>query len=186
MDLALVQRNILTALINLHRENRQAIKSEEIAELMDRNPGTIRNQMQSLKALTLVGAVPGRHGGYRVTGEAYEALNQTMTRLIIEVMAKISVPRIRVKKIARRAIRISPKTSLQEAAKILINNGVQEALVEDKYHGLISMADINKAVAEGRTGLDVCEIMRRGFPTINSEEPIYEAIKMQGKMGASC
>ena len=108
-----------------------------------------------------------------------------MTRLIIEVMAKISVPRIRVKKIARRAIRISPKTSLQEAAKILINNGVQEALVEDKYHGLISMADINKAVAEGRTGLDVCEIMRRGFP-INSEEPIYEAIKMQGKMGASC
>ena len=75
MDLALVQRNILTALINLHRENRQAIKSEEIAELMDRNPGTIRNQMQSLKALTLVGAVPGRHGGYRVTGEAYEALN---------------------------------------------------------------------------------------------------------------
>ena len=174
MDLALVQRNILTALINLHRENRQAIKSEEIAELMDRNPGTIRNQMQSLKALTLVGAVPGRHGGYRVTGEAYEALNQTMTRLIIEVMANISVPRIRVKKIARRAIRISPKTSLQEA------------LVEDKYHGLISMADINKAVAEGRTGLDVCEIMRRSFPTINSEEPIYEAIKMQGKMGASC
>jgi predicted transcriptional regulator len=262
MDLALVQRDILAALINLHHQNRQAIKSEEIAELMDRNPGTIRNQMQSLRALNLVGAVQGRHGGYRATGEAYEALNLdncgdelavpvirnrvlvkgataseiifnnimhsnhcgaviriignirdfdigdeaevgptpannlcirgnvlgrdfTMSRLILEVTGMISVPNISVKKIARRAISISPKTSLQEAAKILVNNGVQEALVEDKYPGLISMADITRAVAEGRTGLEVCEIMARGFPTIDSEELIYEAIKMLGKMGAS-
>jgi len=262
MDLALVQRDILTTLINLHGQERQAVKGEEIAELMDRAPGTIRNQMQSLKALNLVGAVYGRNGGYRATGEAYEVLNLdndgdelalpvirngvlvkgataseivfdnimhsnhcgaiiriignirdfdigdeveigptpannlcirgnvlgqdfTMSRLILEVTRMISVPRISVKKIAQRAIRISPKTSLQEAAKILVNNGVQEALVEDKYPGLISMTDITRTVAEGRTGLDVCEIMTRGFPTINSEELIYEAIKMLGKMGAS-
>ena len=262
MDLALVQRDILTTLINLHGQNRQAIKSEEIAELIDRNPGTIRNQMQSLKALNLVGAVYGRNGGYRATGEAYEALNLdnggdevalpvirngvlvkgataseiifdnimhsnhygaviriignirdfdigdeveigptpannlcirgnvlgqdfTMSRLILEVTRMISVPKISVKKIARRAISISPKTSLQEAAKILVNNGVQEALVEDKYPGLISMSDITRAVAEGRTGLKACEIMSRGFPTINSEELISEAIKMLGKMSAT-
>ena len=262
MDLALVQRDILTTLINLHGQNRQAIKSEEIAELIDRNPGTIRNQMQSLKALNLVGAVYGRNGGYRATGEAYEALNLdndgdelalpvirngvlvkgataseiifdnimhsnhygaviriignirdfdigdeveigptpannlcirgnvlgqdfTMSRLILEVTRMISVPKISVKKVARRAISISPETSLQEAAKILVNNGVQEALVEDKYPGLISMSDITRAVAEGRTGLKACEIMTRGFPTINSEELIYEAIKMLGRMSAS-
>jgi predicted transcriptional regulator len=108
-----------------------------------------------------------------------------MSRLILEVTRMISVPKISVKKIARRAISISPETSLQEAAKILVNNGVQEALVEDKYPGLISMTDITRTVAEGRTGLEVCEIMTRGFPTINSEELIYEAIKMLGKMGAS-
>jgi len=262
MDLALIQRDILTTLINLHGQNRQAIKSEEIAELIDRNPGTIRNQMQSLKALNLVGAVFGRNGGYRATVEAYETLNLekggdevavpvirngvlvkgataseiifdnimhsnhygaviriignirdfeigdevdigptpannlcirgnvqgqdfTMGRLILEVTRMISVPKISVKKVARRAISISPKTSLQDAAKILVNNGVQQALVEDKYPGLISMSDITRAVAEGRTGLKACEIMTRGFPTINSEELIYEAINMLGRMSAS-
>ncbi|MDD1748495.1 MAG: hypothetical protein LUO89_01335, partial [Methanothrix sp.] len=54
MDLTPVQRDILTALINIHRVEGRAVKGEEIAELIDRNPGTIRNQMQSLKALNLV------------------------------------------------------------------------------------------------------------------------------------
>ena len=108
----------------------------------------------------------------------------TMGRLILEVTRMISVPKISVKNVARRAISINPKTSLQDAAKILVNNGVQEALVEDKYPGLISMSDITRAVAEGRTGLKACEIMTRGFPTINSEELIYEAINMLGRMSA--
>jgi transcriptional regulator len=111
-------------------------------------------------------------------------LDNTTSRIVLDITEMISVPRISVKKIARRAISISPKTSLQEAAKILVNNGVQEALVEGKYPGLISMADITRAVAEGRTGLEVCEIMTRGFPTINSDELIFEAIKMLEKTGA--
>ena len=75
MDLTTVQRDILTALINIHRVEGRAVKGEEIAELIDRNPGTIRNQMQSLKALNLVEGVPGPKGGYKATGAAYEALN---------------------------------------------------------------------------------------------------------------
>ena len=62
MDLTTVQRDILTALINIHRVEGRAVKGEEIAELIDRNPGTIRNQMQSLKALNLVEGVPGPKG----------------------------------------------------------------------------------------------------------------------------
>ena len=262
MDLTPVQRDILTALINIHRIEGRAVKGEEIAELIDRNPGTIRNQMQSLKALNLVEGVPGPKGGYRATGSAFEALNieatgdvvtvpvirngvlmegataseiifnkvmhsnqcdgvirvignirdfnvgdeievgptpvnklyirgtvrgrdDTMSRLILHIDEMISVPKVAIKKIARRAVRIPPSVSLQEAARILVHNGVQEALVDDSSPGLINLADVTRAVADGRTSQEAREIMTRGFLTIDSEEPIYEAIKMLGKTGAS-
>ncbi|MFB3763781.1 MAG: CBS domain-containing protein [Methanotrichaceae archaeon] len=261
MELTPVQRDILTALINIHRVEGRAVKGEEIAELIDRNPGTIRNQMQSLKALNLVEGVPGPKGGYRATGDAYEALNleatgdvvvvpvvrngvlvegataseiifnkvmhshqcdgviriignirdfnvgdeievgptpvnklyikgkvmgrdDTMSRVIIQINEMISVPKVPIKKIARRAVRISPTASLQEASRILLHNGVQEALVDNSSPGLINLADITRAVAEGRTDVQVKELMTRGFLTIDSEEPIYEAIKMIGRTGA--
>lgn len=262
MDLTPVQRDILTALINIHRVEGRAVKGEEIAELIDRNPGTIRNQMQSLKALNLVEGVPGPKGGYRATGAAYEALNieatgdvvtvpvirngvlmegttaseiifnkvmhsqqcdgvirvignirdfnvgdeievgptpvnklyirgtvrgrdDTMSRLILHIDEMISVPKVPIKKIARRAVRIPPNVSLPEAARILVHNGVQEGLVDDNSPGLITMNDVARAVADGRTDQEAREIMTRGFLTIESEEPIYEAIKMLGKTGAS-
>jgi predicted transcriptional regulator len=262
MELTPVQRDILTALINIHRVEGRAVKGEEIAELIDRNPGTIRNQMQSLKALNLVEGVPGPKGGYRATGAAYEALNidatgdvvvvpvirngvlvegataseivfnkvmhsnqcdgvvriignirdfnigdeievgptpvnklyirgtvmgrdDTMSRLILHIAEMISVPKVPIKKIARRAVRIPPNASLQEASRILVHNGIQEALVDSSSPGLINLADITRAVADGRTNLEAREIMTRGFLTIDSEEPIYEAIKMLGRTGAS-
>ena len=74
IELTPSQKTILSALVNLFRENEEAIKGEDIAEEVDRNPGTIRNQMQSLKALQLVEGVPGPKGGYKPTANAYEAL----------------------------------------------------------------------------------------------------------------
>lgn len=75
IELTPSQKTILTALINLHREAEDAVKGEDIAAEVDRNPGTIRNQMQSLKALQLVEGVPGPKGGYKPTATAYEALD---------------------------------------------------------------------------------------------------------------
>ena len=46
------------------------------------------------------------------------------------------------------------------------------------------MVDITRAVAEGKTDLEVHEIMTPGFLTINSDAPIFEAVKMLGKTGA--
>ncbi len=77
VELTVIQREILSALINLFREKGRAVKGEEISERIDRNPGTVRNQMQSLKALGLVEGVPGPKGGYKATGTAYQALNLT-------------------------------------------------------------------------------------------------------------
>ena len=108
-----------------------------------------------------------------------------MSRLILHIDEMISVPKVPIKKIARRAVRIPPSVSMQEAARILVHNGVQEALVDDSSPGLINLADVTRAVADGKTDQEAREIMTRGFLTIDSEEPIYEAIKMLGKTGAS-
>jgi predicted transcriptional regulator len=71
-----VQKEILQSLINLYRKaDGKSIKGEEIAEVMNRNPGTIRNQMQSLRSLGLVKGVPGPRGGYKPTVKAYQTLN---------------------------------------------------------------------------------------------------------------
>jgi len=74
--LTAVQKEILQALINLYQtSDGKSIKGEDIAEAMNRNPGTIRNQMQSLRSLSLVNGVPGPRGGYKPTIEAYNTLN---------------------------------------------------------------------------------------------------------------
>ena len=75
IELTPSQKTILTALVNLHGGAEDAVKGEDIAEEVDRNPGTIRNQMQSLKALQLVEGVPGPKGGYKPTATAYEVLD---------------------------------------------------------------------------------------------------------------
>ncbi|AOW79999.1 TrmB family transcriptional regulator [Halodesulfurarchaeum formicicum] len=74
IELTASQKTILRALVDRYRQEETAIKGETIAEEVDRNPGTIRNQMQSLKALQLVEGVPGPKGGYRPTTNAFEAL----------------------------------------------------------------------------------------------------------------
>ncbi len=75
IDLTLRQKTILTALTNLYRETEDPINGENLAEEVDRNPGTVRNQMQGLTSLQLVEGVSGPKGGYKPTPRAYEALN---------------------------------------------------------------------------------------------------------------
>jgi hypothetical protein len=75
MDLSLIQRDILITLITLYHQHSHSIKGEEIADRIERNPGTVRNQMQALKAIGLVDGVPGPKGGYIPTTLAYNELN---------------------------------------------------------------------------------------------------------------
>jgi predicted transcriptional regulator len=75
MDLSLIQKDILITLITLYHQHSRPIKGEDIADVIQRNPGTIRNQMQALKALELVDGVPGPKGGYNPTAKAYHELN---------------------------------------------------------------------------------------------------------------
>jgi predicted transcriptional regulator len=75
IDLTPTQQRILQELVTRYREREAPVKGEAVAEGVDRNAGTIRNQMQSLKALQLVEGIPGPQGGYKPTSTAYEALS---------------------------------------------------------------------------------------------------------------
>ena len=75
MELSPIQNEILITLISLYERKTIPIKGEEIADIIFRNPGTVRNQMQALKAIGLVDGVPGPKGGYHPTSLAYKELN---------------------------------------------------------------------------------------------------------------
>jgi len=93
MDLSLIQKDILITLITLYHQHSRPIKGEDIAEVIQRNPGTIRNQMQALKALELVDGVPGPKGGYNPTAKAYHELNISQSGADAQVpLARNGVP----------------------------------------------------------------------------------------------
>ncbi|PXF59775.1 MAG: hypothetical protein C4B59_10760 [Candidatus Methanogaster sp.] len=75
MELTPIQTEILTTLINLYHQKGNGVKGEEIAAVIDRNPGTVRNQMQALRMLGIVEGVPGPKGGYHPTGQTYDILD---------------------------------------------------------------------------------------------------------------
>ena len=71
-----VQKETIITLINLYQSsNGKSIKGEDIADAINRNPGTIRNQMIYLRRMGLVSSVLGPGGGYKPTIEAYHSLN---------------------------------------------------------------------------------------------------------------
>jgi len=91
MKLTPVQKEILLTLIDLYRKSEGgAIKGEEIAEVINRNPGTVRNQMQFLRSMGLVEGVPGPKGGYKPTAEGYKALDFEKIKKEVEVPIKIN------------------------------------------------------------------------------------------------
>lgn len=75
MKLTAVQREILQALIDLHYTTQGAVQGKDIAEKLNRHPGTIRNQMVALRALGLVEGVSGPRGGYYPNSDAFTSLD---------------------------------------------------------------------------------------------------------------
>ena len=112
-----VQKEILQTLINLYQSsNGKSIKGEDIAEVMGRNPGTIRNQMQSLRSLGLVKGVPGPRGGYKPTIEAYHSLNISVSDQDSKVPIYKNGKRIEDISVARIEFTSVPQPSECEAA----------------------------------------------------------------------
>lgn len=69
------QKRILESLVEQIDDETQTVSGREIADDIGKNPGTIRNRMQSLSALQLIEGIPGPRGGYKPTAAAYRALD---------------------------------------------------------------------------------------------------------------
>ncbi len=71
-NLTVTQREVLIALVNLYNKHKRMIKSREVAEVLGKDEGTVRNIISSLKALGLVESKTGPGGGYIPTIKSYE------------------------------------------------------------------------------------------------------------------
>lgn len=82
-NLSSTQREILLALIELYNKGKRMIKSKEVADMIGKDEGTVRNIILSLKVLGLVESKPGPNGGYLPTLKAYEFIkNPTITPIL--------------------------------------------------------------------------------------------------------
>ncbi len=261
MELTPIQKEILTALINLYRTRKQAIKGEDIAQIIERNPGTVRNQMQSLKALGLVEGVPGPKGGYKATGATYRALSlsdmdkemnvplrrndelienataseisfttvrhpdlcnatvhvigdirkfdvgdtivigptpvnklvmrgsvigrdDTQNSILFVIQEMISLPKKPVKNyIHDTTITILSTATIQEASRILVKNNIHGAPVKDKdkIAGIVTLTDIGKTLAEGKTSLKIKDIMTKDIISVDGDMPLNEVVRVFNK-----
>lgn len=261
MELTPIQKEILTALISIYRAKKEAIKGEEIAEVINRNPGTVRNQMQSLKALGLVEGVPGPKGGYKVTGASYSALSlsemdkETMVpvkrnedvipnataaeisfttvrhpdlcnatvhvigdirkfdegdiitigptpvnklvirgkvvgrddmqnTLLFTILEMVSLPKKPVKNYIHEKLILIPATAtIQEASRILVESKIHGAPVKDKdgIVGIVTLTDIGKTLADGKTSLKIKDIMTKNIISVDGDLPLFEVVKVFNK-----
>ncbi|THE65923.1 HTH domain-containing protein [Salinadaptatus halalkaliphilus] len=76
IELTNSQQHILTVLINHYQAADEPIPAKDIASEVDREPRTVRNQMSSLKDLSLVEGIPGPAGGYKPMENAYDILDR--------------------------------------------------------------------------------------------------------------
>ncbi len=255
--LSTAQREVLEALIKLYEKHRRLIKSKEIAEMVRKDEGTVRNIIAGLKSLGLVESKTGPSGGYLPTLKAYEVLRGAAaveipvpikkdgkpldilvrsvelidllnpegirailhmqseprelsrgdrvkigplpyTRLVIDgvvdhvdaytrqvslsVRRVASIPRETVGAIAsRELVTFRPEMSIREAAKILSERLIRGAPVVDEQGrlvGIITLADIARAVAEGRLDARVEDYMKRDVITVREDQDILDAIRL--------
>ncbi|MEM4035908.1 MAG: CBS domain-containing protein [Fervidicoccaceae archaeon] len=70
--LSSAQREILEALVKLYEEKKRLVKSVEIANLVGKDEGTVRNIISTLRSLGLLESKTGPSGGYVPTLKALE------------------------------------------------------------------------------------------------------------------
>ncbi len=205
LELTQIQKDILYALITLYKNKKGgSVKGEEIAELINRNPGTVRNQMQALRSLGLVEGVPGPKGGYRPTSKAYELLSITKYEEAIKVPVivndeiqedlsaeEIVFPSISHPKICQARVRIIGNIKkINPNDRVVIGpTPVNELMIYGKVVGRddtnnMIVMDIEKILALPKD--TVGEHMSTPIITIDSDESVKKAAEELAKKGIYC
>ena len=86
-NLSSTQREILLALIELYNKGKKMIKSKEVADMIGKDEGTVRNIILGLKVLGLVESKPGPNGGYIPTLKAYEFIKNPSISPILDKLS---------------------------------------------------------------------------------------------------
>ncbi|MEM0330592.1 MAG: CBS domain-containing protein [Archaeoglobaceae archaeon] len=205
LELTQIQKDILYALITLYKKKAGgSIKGEEIAELINRNPGTVRNQMQALRALGLVEGVPGPKGGYRPTSKAYELLSITKPEESVAVpvivnetpiedlsVEEIDLPSVSNPEVCQARIRLlGDVRKIVPGDRIIVGpTPVNEIVVQGKVVGRDDTAntviiDIEKIVALPKD--TVVEHMSSPIISIESNAKVSEAAKLLAEKEIYC
>ncbi|MEB3861284.1 MAG: CBS domain-containing protein [Desulfurococcales archaeon] len=77
--LTMVQREVLETLTRLYEQHKRMIKSKEVARVLGKDEGTVRNIIMVLKNMGLVESRTGPAGGYVPSLKAYEVLGAATT-----------------------------------------------------------------------------------------------------------
>mgnify|MGYP001772581045 FL=1 len=86
-NLSSTQREILLALVDLYNRYKRMIKSKEVADIIGKDEGTVRNIILSLKVLGLIESKPGPNGGYVPTLKAYESIKNPIITPILDQLS---------------------------------------------------------------------------------------------------
>ncbi|BFH74430.1 CBS domain-containing protein [Sulfurisphaera javensis] len=86
-NLSSTQREILLALVDLYNRYKRMIKSKEVADVIGKDEGTVRNIILSLKVLGLIESKPGPNGGYVPTLKAYESIKNPIVAPVFDQLS---------------------------------------------------------------------------------------------------
>ena len=110
--------------------------------------------------------------------------DDTENSILFVIQEKISLPKKPVKNyIKENPITIPAAATIQEASRILVKNNIHGAPVKDKdgIVGVVTLTDIGKTLAEGKTSLKIKDIMSKDIISVDGEMPLYEVVKVFNK-----
>ncbi|MEM1686038.1 MAG: CBS domain-containing protein [Acidilobaceae archaeon] len=163
-----VHREVLEVLVKLYDQSRRMVKSREVAKILGKDEGTVRNIIMWLKSMGYVESRTGPAGGYVPTLKAYEAIKSIAPQLIEPGYGIVIVFRdgedIRLAAISMEIIGLFSA----EPARALVKVMGDLTLVEEGLRVRIESLPRRKLVIEGI-------IKRRD---LNASELLVEMTKM--------
>ncbi len=194
----MVQREVLETLTRLYEQHKRMIKSKEVARVLGKDEGTVRNIIMVLKNMGLVESRTGPAGGYVPSLKAYEVLGAATTFhlaghgvMIVprgDREVKLSVVNLEIIGLfapepAKAVVRVAGNLGeIKRGDRVKIESSPDRRIV---IEGTIERADLHSEevlVSINRMvilpDVRVGEITRRNLVTISESSTLREAAKI--------
>ena len=107
--------------------------------------------------------------------------DDTENSLLFTINEMVSLPKKSVKYYVKKdTISVDSNATIQEAARIFINNDIHGAPVKDNDNivGIVTLMDIGSTLANGKMTLKIKDIMTKDVITIDGESSLSEAVHL--------